>query len=439
MFSPQMFSDMMNGYQHSIPVSTSFRPFNNFNISPNLQYTGVLYTESLKKSWIPDYYDPIQNTVYGKVVTDTIPGLKYAHAYLPSVSATLNPRIYGFFQFKNPDWAVQAVRHVMTPSVSFSYTPDMTRYTPDYYDTVQTNPEGTMFEVYSMFDRFIYGTPSLRGKQGSLNFSLNNNFEMKIRSKKDTTGQLTKVKLLESLNMSTSYNIFADSLNWSPVSLSGRTNLLNKVNINFSSGFDMYGANERGQRINEWYWNQSGKPLRLTRFSMSVDMSLNSRAASRTAAAPGTQGPSIDRGIMGPDGSRGMESEEEKILSPVLLPSEYVDFNVPWNLSIRYNFNHSRTTPANRKTTQTLSFSGNISLTPKWKISLSSGYDFEGRQVSYTSVNIHRDLHCWEMRMSFIPIGYRRSYSFQINVLSTVLRDLKYEKRKSWYDNPGTF
>ncbi len=440
MFRPEMFDNMRNGFQHSIPVSTVFRPFNNFSISPSLQYTGVLYTSSIRKSWVPDYYDAKLDSTYGKVVVDTLSGLKYAHSYLPTISATLNPKIYGTFQFRNPNSAIRAIRHVMTPSVSFSYVPDMTSLTPNYYDTVQTNADGTRFEVYSMFANGIYGTPSLRGKQGNLSFSLNNIVEMKLRPKGDTASEDRKVKLLESLNLSTSYNLFADSLNWSTVNMNGRTNLFNKINLTFGGSFDLYALNENGSRINRFYFSETGKLMRMTRLFLSLDMSLNSKAQTGNtgsgpgdeATVPGSKG--LGRG-MGPEG--GPAAEE-----PMPIPdmyNEYVDFNVPWNFNVRYNFNLSRPTPERKNITQTLSFSGNISLTPKWKISMSSGYDFESHKLSYTSVNIHRDLHCWEMRISFIPIGFRRSYSFQINVLSSVLRDLKYEKRQSWYDNPYQF
>jgi len=438
MFTSAMFRDMRNGFQHSIPISTVIRPFRNFSISPNVQYTGVLYTQSIKKRWEADYYDAELDSTYGRVMVDTIPGLRYAHAYSPSISATLNPKIFGMYQFKNPDFPVRAIRHVMTPSVSFNYTPDMSSVTPDYYDTVQVNAEGTRQEVYSYFEGALYRAPSIRGKQGSLNFSLNNNLEMKVRSRNDTASEDRKIKILESLNFGTSYNIFADSMRWNTVSMSGRTSLFNKINITFGGSFDPYALDENGSRINRFYFQETGKLLRLTRFNLSLDMSLNS-------AAKGSSSGETDRQGVSPDGTGELLREDmsvvkkERTMQTPDMYQEYVDFNVPWNFNVRYNLNLSRPRPDQQTVTQTLSFSGNISLTPKWKISLSSGYDFEGKKLSYTSVNIHRDLHCWEMRISFIPIGYRRSYTFQINVLSSVLRDLKYEKRQSWYDNPYAY
>ncbi len=424
-----MFNDMKNGFQHSIPLSFPIRPFNNFTINPNLSYSGVLYTESLEYRWNPTYINPLTNA-YGKVDTIRHKGLKYAHAFQPSLSVSFNPRIYGMFQFTRPDAKIQVIRHVMQPSVSMSLTPDMRDITPDYYDTVQTNAEGTRYKVYSIFEEGIFGTPiSSSGKSGTVSFSLNNIVEMKVRSARDTSDELKKVKLLESVNFSTSYNIFADSLKWSGINISGRTNLFNKINISFGGFMDFYALNQTGTRINTFQWSVNRRMGRLTRAFLSLDMSLNSQAKSASAGAVQAR-PAGDM-------AAGSEMEEEQAVRPPMRGGtpvdDYVDFTVPWNVSLRYNLNYSKARFTG-DVTQTLSMSGNISLTPKWKISVSSGWDFVNNKLTYTSFNLHRDLHCWEMSFSWIPIGYHQSYTFRINVLSAILRDLKYERRKSWYD-----
>lgn len=426
LFSSAVFDDMKNGYRHDIPISTQFRPFNNFSISPQVRYSGVLYTSQINKHFV-DYYDPDLDSTYAIVVTDTLIGLKYAHAYLPSISFMLNPKIYGFFQLseafqnKNPNFPIEAVRHVITPSVSFSFTPDMSDYTPNYY---RPEPGDTTGKTYSIFDKVgLYHTPTLRGRSGVVNFSLTNNLEMKVKSRKDTTRDSKKVKLLESLSFSTNYNVYADSLNWAPVSMRGRTRLFNTVNISFGGSFDPYAINENGRKINTFEFEKSGKLFRFTRLNFSVDFRLKSKAS--TGGSRGEQG-ARGQQIVGED---GQPSEDEF----TMFDDEYADFSVPWNLSIRYNYNYSKSGFI-KNITQTFNFSGSVALTRKWNIGFNSGWDFRNKELSYTSINFSRDLHCWQMALSWIPLGNHQSYTFRINAKASILRDLKYEKRKSWYD-----
>jgi len=431
LFTSAVWDDMNNAFKHDIPLSTQIRPFNNFFISPSLQYSGVLYSKHIEKRWEENYYDAELDSTYATLITDTIRGLRYAHSYLPSISLGLNPKIYGMYVFKNTNSRIEAIRHVMTPSVSFSYTPDMTGVTPDYYRKVQVDTLGNMRE-YSLFEQEIYRTPTLPGRSGSVNIRLSNNIEMKVRSTSDTVQTSKKVKILENLSFSTNYNLFADSLKWSPITMSGRTRLANKVDLTFGGTFDPYALSEDGRKINKAEITETGKLARLTRFNFSINASLNSRAQESPAEETGPR-QSMPEGI--PVSKQGipMENDEEGGVPQEFYTGEYVDFSIPWNLSLRYNYNYTNT-GMSKRVTQTFNFSGNVSLTEKWKIGFSSGYDFKLNKLTYTSVNIYRDLHCWEMRLSWIPIGYHQSYSFQINVKSAILKDLKYEKRKSWYD-----
>lgn len=431
LFTSAVWDDMKNAFKHDIPLSTQIRPFNSFYVSPSLQYSGVLYSKHIEKRWEENYYDAELDSTYATLITDTIRGLRYAHSYLPTISLGLNPKIYGMYVFKNPNSRIEAVRHVMTPSVSFSYTPDMTGVSPDYYRTVQVDTLGNMRE-YSLFEQEIYRTPTLPGRSGSVNIRLSNNIEMKVRSTSDTAQTSKKVKILENLSFSTNYNLFADSLKWSPITMSGRTRLANKVDLTFGGTFDPYALSEDGRKINKAELTETGKLARLTRFNFSINASLNSRAQESPAEEPGTR-QSMPEGIPGSKLGIPMENDEEGGVPQEFYTGEYVDFSIPWNLSLRYNYNYTNT-GMRKRVTQTFNFSGNVSLTEKWKIGFSSGYDFKSNKLTYTSVNIYRDLHCWEMRLSWIPIGYHQSYSFQINVKSAILKDLKYEKRKSWYD-----
>jgi len=432
-FTPSVFEDMKNGLKHSIPLSTNFKPFRNFNISPRIQYIGMLYTSSIRKEWDANYVNPLSDKQEGQVVVDTVKGLQYAQAFLPSIGMSLNPKIYGMFVFKNPEAKVMAIRHVISPSIGFSFTPDMRKYSPNYYDSVQVDTLGNK-RSYSFFEQGIFGTPSLNGKSGSISFSLNNNLEMKVRTSNDTASEFKKVKILESLRFSTNYNLFADSLNLAPISFGGYTNIFKQnLRLNFNGTLDPYALNDKGRRINTFQVLQSGSKLaRLTRFTIGVDFSLSSKQKTSNSGSDNTQGRSGQRPM---DMSQGINPESEVLPAESIIPNNgYVDFSIPWRVSIRYNFSYSK--PGFTSTiTQTLNFNGNIDLTPKWKIGINSGWDFKKNTLTYTSINIYRDLHCWEMRFSWIPLGQHKSYTFGINAKASILKDLKYERKKSWYDN----
>jgi hypothetical protein len=429
LFTSAVFDDMDPGFKHEIPLTANFRPFNNFSIAPRIQYTGVLYNESIRKHWNPDYIDPETGEKDPKVVVDTITGVQYAHSFLPAISATFNPKIFGMYQFKNPDAKVVAIRHLMTPTFSFSYVPDMRGIAPNYYDTVQVDTTGRK-QTYSYFDGRIYGTPSFNGRSGSVNFTLNNNVEMKVRTDSDSTTDYKKVKLLENLQFSTNYNIFADSLNLAPVNFSGYTTVYKgKFKFNFNGSFDPYAINEFGSKINTFEINQTGNLARLTRFSFGLDFTLASKQK-KSGAENQTQ--NRDR-MSAPGMQNEMMQEQQNLGIPESMYPGYVDFNIPWSFSVRYNFNYTKPGHVS-KVTQTLNFNGNLSLTPKWKVSVTTGWDFVMKSISYTSLNIHRDLHCWEMRLSIVPFGRRQSYTFGINAKASILKDLKYEKRKNWRD-----
>ena len=255
---------------------------------------------------------------------------------------------------------------------------------------------------------------------------------MKLRNLEDTTKDASKVKIIDRFNFSTNYNMFADSLNLAPVIFRGSTKLFKKVSLSFGGAFDPYAINENGTRINTFEIKQTGKLFRVTRLNMSVNASFRSKAGGGGGStAPSRSAPA---GIRPEGGGMGIGSETMGQDEEIIEELGYTDFNVPWTFSFRYNFNWSKPRTDEPNITQTLNFNGNISLTSKWKIGFNSGWDFKIKELTYTSVNISRDLHCWQMRLSWIPLGSRQSYSFSISAKSAILSDLKYEKRKSWYD-----
>ncbi len=437
LFTDQVWNDMKNGYKHTIPLSLSIRPFRktpmlqSFAITPSMNYNGVLYTKQMYKEFT-GYDDNGRYTTHDTLVSK----ISYAHSLYPSISTGVSPQIYGMFQFTG-DGRLEAIRHVMTPSASFSYVPDISSYMPDYYrDVVDEND--SVLTTYSIYEGQIYGTPTLRGASGSLNFSLRNNLEAKMRSKVDTIDELEKVKILDNLSFSTSYNLFhTDTLTpaWRPISFNGSTRVFNnKVNLSFRGVMDPFGydTTTNRKRTRETWFSQSGKPVRLTSASVSAGFRFSSKKQ--------TTGRKDDQANLDSESQlnkRDMSENED--MGPYDPNQEeyygsYVDFDIPWSLRVDYSFSY-RKDMDEVKLVQTLRASGDFSLTPNWKIGFNTGYDLDRMQFTTTNLSVYRDLHCWEMRISVVPFGTYKSYNFQINAKSSILSDLKYNKRKSWVDN----
>ncbi len=425
LFTTTTFSDFDNAYQHSIPVSLPVNFLNYFTLSPNVRYNGVIFTKSIH----PRYFDGPSNpsgSMKDTLIVDTIPGFHYAHAVVPSISLSLTPKIYGMFQFREKS-RIEAIRHVMSPSASLSFTPDMKGFMPDYYrEVVVDSLEKT--RIYPKYDESIYRTPLPSGRQGSLSLGLKNTVEMKLKSRSDTVEEFTKVKILDNLNFSSSYNIFKDSMKWTPIRMTGNTALFKrKVSLRFGGTFSPYAyytdPSGRKYEINKAYWKTDRKPFRLTSFDFAVGVSFSSK-----------QGSNTDK-----EGQLQLANDPTaRLVDPTgfdpIAYGAYVEFDVPWTFGLDYNFRYTKPYEEH-KIIQSLRVRGDFSLTPKWKIGLNSGYDFKTKKITTTNVNIYRDLHCWEMRVSMVPFGKYRSYSFHINIKSAILRDLQYEKGDTWYDN----
>lgn len=403
--------DWQNGFKHDIPVSITIPLVKDISLSPSFSYHGVAYLNAIEKTWVPDTSLPAK----GYVKVDTSYGFHYAHNFNTSISLGYNPTVYGMYMFK-PGHKIFALRHVIRPSITASYTPKWGVKRSKYYKTY-LDGNGAENE-YSIFEKGIYGTPTGPGKQsGSVSFALDNNLEMKVRNDKDTTGkeEFKKVKLLESFRISTSYDMFADSMNWSRISWTARTKLFkDKLSLTVGGTLDPYAIDANATRINKY----NGGIGRLT----NVNASLSTQFSS--------------------DNGKNKEKKNEQIGG---FYDQYMDFDVPWSFSVDYTFNYSKnytrntaegaTKPLVSSTmSQMLRLSGDFSLTQKWKFGFSTGYDFENKEVTATSFNVSRDLHCWEMTFSCIPFGTHQSYNFQINVRSSLLKDLKLTKKETWYD-----
>ena len=434
LFTNKVWNNMRNGFHHELPVSLQLRPFRNFSISPQLMYSGVLYTQKIEKRWVPDYYNADQNQIIPTVVNDTLHGLFYGQTLNPSISASFNPQMFIYYQFIKPSSKVQIIRHVIQPSLSFSYIPVLDRFTSKMYKKVQTDTIGTMRE-YSIFENNIFGTPSLSTRSGGFSFSLINILEAKVLDKSDTTGQLKKVKLIDNFSLNTSYNIFADSMRWAPISASFRTVLFNNINISANSAFSIYGMDSKGNSVNTLFYKQTGKIARMTNLSATLDFDLGQVIKGfgkspgsalvqpgNTAGAGGQAGRNLKAGA-GPLGKTDTNFDQYG----------YASFNVPWSLRVAYNLNYTKAA-LKSVVNQTVALSGDLSLTKKMRIVYTTGYDVTQKQITMTSIGITRDLHCWDMSLQWIPTGYMKSWQFTIKVKASVLQDLKYDRKKDFRD-----
>lgn len=450
-----LIKDWTNGLKHTVPVSATFTLFDYLNITPSFSFTDRMYTSKQTQE-----YDPDTGT---GVVVDTTYGFYNVYNYSTSVS--MQTKLYGFFKplpflgLKK----IEAIRHVFTPSVTFSYAPDFSDAKFGSWETLHytdpTTGEDAIYK-YSPFSSGMYGTTS-SGKSGTVSFSMTNNLEMKMQSDRDTTG-VRKVSLIENLTAGISYNMAADSMNWSNLSTSILLKLTKSFNLNLSATFDTYTyqLNSYGNpvRVNIPRW-EAGKGLgRLMSTGSSFSYTFNndtfkklfggeesSGAAGKSGGLTGDRGaPPTNEDEMGGemgemgDGkpSKGGQKEEKSKVSS----DGYMKWDVPWSLSFSYSvnygygdFNYDKL-EYDTEISQNLSFSGSITPTENWSFSFSSSYDFDAKEIAYMSCNISRNMHCWQMSASFIPFGTYKSYSFNIGVKSSLLSDLKYDKSSSVYD-----
>lgn len=424
-FKPNWLDNLQNGIQHRIPISLPIKLFKYITWTTSATLTDRMYSTYFDKEWIND----TSMAQGGYLRTDTIH--QFRNVFNFDVSSTLTTKLYGQVNFKRGP--IRAIRHVFTPSVGISYNPDYTKDFWNYYDSYYD--ANGIEHVYSMFQGNIYGSPP-SGKAGRINYSFGNNLEIKVPSKKDTITGMRKVKLIEDLSFSGSYDIAKDSLNFSYLSVSGRTTLFKNLSVRYSSLWDPYVLDSiSNKQLNQFEWDVNNRLFRKNSVSwnFSLSYSLNNDTFKKNK---GTKNSATEQFKASPLAS---EEEMHDIRSN---PEDYIDWTTKWSLSMSYNLTLTNNLSYinfilqdNRKVIQTLGVNGNINLTPKWKVSVQTGWDFELKKLSYTSLTIYRDLHCWEMRFNWIPLGTYKSWNFSINVKASALQDLKLSKKKDYRDN----
>ena len=420
-FKPKMFQNAKVGFQHSIPLSTNFKVFKHFSATTSMNYNEVWYLKTIRRR-----YDPAQN----KVVDDVLQGFDAFRTY--SFSAGLGTTIYGTFNF-GENKRIQAIRHVMRPNVSYSYTPSFSKY----YDTYDPDGSGTIRKDYSRFEGGIYGAPG-RVMSNNVGFSLSNTFEAKVTDKDSTKTEPKKVMLLNNLNFSTSYDITADSLKWSPMRVSGGTQLLNKkMNVNFAATLDPYAINNSGKRINTWNIDNGGSLFRMTSANMTLNYAFSSKDVddekdkkkkdNQTEKNGGRKDDLFGSSVDLSDRRQSQFKEDDKNKEET--PSEFFKYKLPWDMNLAYSLTYSNSNREKKITGNSLMVSMNTDLTPKWKIGVSSGYDFVQRGVTFTQLRFERDLLSWRMDFNWVPFGDNPYWGFFIGIKAGVLSDIKWDKR----------
>ena len=446
LFKSNLIRDWRNAMQHSIPVSATFTLFKYLNISPSVSYKERWYTNKITQQ-----YDEELGRIVPK---DTTYGFYRIYDYSASIAASTT--LYGFFKpLPFLGNKVEMIRHRFEPSISLSGQPDFGSSRFGYYDEFDyVDAYGrNIHYTYSPFSHNTYGVPG-QGKAGSVNFSIDNNIEMKIRSDKDSTG-FKKISLIDKLSLSMSYNMAADSFKWSDLNMGMRLKLSKSYTLNLNCIFDTYtydvDANGNPVRKNVTRW-QAGKGFgRLRSTGTSFSYTFSNETFKKWFGGAEEKNVKPEK----PDQGRKEEDEEEEDNSTSKSGSRllgqkkeqgeydadgYMVTSVPWSLSFSYSMRlgYGKFDPEKKeykyKVTNSLSFNGSLQPTKNWRMNFNATYDFDMKKISYMTCSFTRNMHCWQLTGSVVPVGPYKSYSFTVAVSSSLLKDLKYDKRNNYRD-----
>jgi lipopolysaccharide assembly outer membrane protein LptD (OstA) len=413
-FKPQMFRDAKNGMQHTIPLGTNFKILKHFNVSATSNYQETWYFKTIAKK-----YNGTKNTV------DDIDRNGFDAFRTYNFNTSIGTTIYGTFNISK-DKQIRAIRHVMTPNISYTYTPNFQRY----YDTYVADASGRIAE-YTRFEKGIFGPPS-KSYSNVLGFSLGNNFDAKVRDQDSTKVESKKIKLLNNLTFGTQYNLSAEEgkPKWNALSISGGTNLLKeKMNVNFGATLDPYAIDSNGTQLNIFNIDNNGSLFRLTGANMTVNYSFdNKKEKKEDKKKLGNK--NHDDNLFGTssDFSDRRESQFDNDDDDNKF-AEFFKAKLPWDLRLAYSLTYSNQKREEKITNSSLMFNCNIDITPKWKMGISSGYDFVRKGIVDTQFRFERDLLSWRMNFDWRPVGDRTTWYFFIGVSSSVLSDIKWDKR----------
>jgi len=421
-FKPQMFRDAQVGMQHSIPISTNFKLFKYFSAGASTNY---------QETWVTKTVDRNYDNTTGQIVDKTVNGFDAYRTY--NFSTNLGTTIYGTFNF-GEDKRIQSIRHVMRPTLTYSYTPSFERY----YDNYTLDASGRI-SSYSRFEGGIYGAP---GKSNSniVSFALSNTFEAKVRDRDSTKTEPKKIMLLNNLNFSTSYNFDADgreTLAWQPVLVSGGTQLFdNKMNVNFGATLDPYAIDNGGTRINTYNIDNGGSLFRMTSANLTLNYSFSNKGTKDEKNTQSQRNGGRNDDLFGTntdltDSRNSQFANEKEDDDDTDVITEFFNSKIPWDMTLAYSLTYQNTNRDNKISGNSIMISANMDITPKWKGGISTGYDFVQQGVTFTQLRFERDLLSWRMAFNWTPIGINSNWNFFIGIKSGMLSDIKWNKRST--------
>lgn len=418
-FSPTVFRDSSRaGIQHTVPIAANYKVFKFFVFNPSVNYVERWYPNKLQYRFV--------DSINRAVVDDTVNGF-FANRNF-SANANLSTKLYGLWRYRG---FLKALRHQMTPNVGFSYQPDFSTPFWGMYENIGLDTNGNEV-IVNPYSRGVYGSAPAN-LQGSVNIGVQNTLEAKVRDRSDSSG-MRKIKILERFSLNTGYNMAADEFQWRNINLTASSSMFDRlIRMNYNATFDLYGFDEEtNRRVSDYAFNVNDQLFRTTNQRFTLGLNMNAKRFNKKKG-----------------GDKEENRAEEESDGPAPQPSNlgitdgdidyyrlggYVDFEVPWSLNMNYNLTSS--SPGGREPTirQSLTFNGDITLTKGWKVGFSSGYDFEQQDFTITTFDFYRDLHCWELRCSWVPIGVQQTYFITIRVKASMLSDLKLERRRGLGD-----
>jgi len=414
-----------NGARNTIPISSNFSLFKYFTGTASANYTELWYMQRYNYSY---------NSTTEKVGQVKEDGFNRVGFY--NTSFAMNTNFYGFYNFK-PSGKLQTIRHHMAPTVGFNFNPDFSDPAYGYYQEIQTDKSGRIAR-FSRHQGLIFGDAPL-GESRALSLGLRNVVEAKIKTQTDSTeGEFKKIPLLESFNFNTAYNFAADSFQLSPIQISARTTLFEqKLSVNVNSTIDPYATlsslesdgTVRYSSSKEFAWKK-GQGIGTIR---SASLNLNASLNPQNGKNPGEVRDELTQDFIQRGGAMNafVENEINRIVAD---PSQYIDWDIPWNLTVGYNLAYARQVNNTTNITQAMNVSGDLSISEKWKVNFNTGYNFDSKEITQTMIGIARDLHCWQMNVNWVPFGRFTSYNIDIRVKSSILQDLKVSRRRTFFD-----
>jgi hypothetical protein len=406
------------GAQHNLPINLSLPSLGPITVAPGLSYEERWYGQRMFRTW--DSTD--------KKVDTTIQKGFYTARQM-SFGISFNTRIFGKYNFK-PSSNVIAIRHEVRPSISLNYRPDLAS---GYHYSTQVDTNGTVLR-FSQFEGGVLGSFS-EGNYGGISFGIDNVLEMKVKDKKDTSAKATKkVKILDGFGFNSSYNLLADSFALGNFSIYARSTLFDKININASANLDPYAVNEKGYRINQILFDPRKLQFgRITSGNIALSTSFKSKTKDGKEADKNSNVPLPNDPFMTPD-------EQQRELQFIRAnPAEFTDFNIPWTLSLSYSLGFFRLLKPDysgftTETNSSVNFNGDFSLTEKWKIGGTGFYDITRKSLQQISMFITREMHCWQLSVNVTPVGLYRSFNITINPKSGILRDLRINRSRTFFN-----